>query len=230
MNISIAISILELTVPSEYNFSDFVNQVEKFFSNIVCPLCGEFHPVSIHDFRVRFFFSASFVSIHITVVRIICYANKALRKSTGKKIKYTLTVLPTFLIPHARITAICLFKAFSRLARTGNPNDAISAVSKAADPRPLMRYLNRFLDRSPKWFVRMWKWIVESGMKLPIPTLGSITRTKKEMPDLWKEFKRNSTLLCEYLEKISPDNVFLRPEQPVFTHARLTFAGMGLGP
>lgn len=123
-----------------------------------------------------------------------------------------------------------LFKAFSSIAK-GTPRDDVAGlVSKAADIRPLNRYLSRFLQRSPAWILRLCQWLIQSGVILPSPELSKLGEKKQNMADLWNIFTTLAKLFCQNHEKSNPDTIILLDFQTIFVHARLSYAGMDLGP
>ncbi len=195
-----------------------------------CNLCGRVHRVSLHDFRPRILLTASFAEFRFTVVRIICHSSKSLRKKTHQKIQYTLTILPPFIGPYARIALKTLFKAFSRLASGANKDDAATMVSRAADLRPLNRYLTRFLKRAPEWTLHLCQWIIKFGCPLPSPDILLLGKNKTDMTSLWNIVSILAKLFCQNHEKTTANSIILLDFQTIFIHAKLSYAGMGLGP
>lgn len=180
--------------------------------------------------RTRSYMDGHFLCIRITVLRFICHSAKALRKSTGEEIQYTITILPPFLIPHAKISLVTLFKAFSHLSKTADMDHAVGTVSKEADSRMLNRFLSRFRGRFPQWFQKMCQWIVSSGMVLPAPDFSALGLQNRGFAELWKLFRQLSRKLSNFEESVTRNIIILRREQTIFAHARLAYAGMSLGP
>lgn len=207
-----------------------MSQVHAFLSAQLCPLCGQNHSPSIHDFRPRILLTKVFFEFKFTILRIICHDCKALRKQTGDAIQYTLTILPPFIGPYARIAVGTLFKAFSHLAKGASPDIVAGLVSRAADTRPLNRYLSRFLQRAPAWTLHLCQWLIQSGVALPSPELLNLGRKKTSITDLWNIFDTLAKRFCQNHEKSNPDTIILLGFQTIFVHARLSYAGMDLGP
>ena len=228
--ISIQIPLTEILERSQYNFTYFVSQVLAFLSAQLCPLCGQNHSPSIHDFRPRILLTKVFVEFKFTILRIICHDCKVLRKQTGEAIQYTLTILPPFIGPYARIALRTLFKAFSCLSKGAPFDDVAGWISKTGDTRPFNRYLSRFLNRTPAWILRLCQWLIQSGVMLPSPELSKLGEKKQDMTDLWNIFTILAKLFCQYHEKSNSDSIILLDFQTIFIHARLSYSGMDLGP
>jgi len=154
---------------------------------------------------------------------------KALRKKTGKACQYTLTILPPFLIPYARVTFLNLHKAVTLYL--GNPDKdlAVNALS-ANDPRTFDLHFGRIINRGQQWNLEIASWIIGAGKDIHQPEFHRLFAKQDGSENPWIAFLKLSENLCHRLESIRQTGILLEPEHPLWTHARLTYTGMGLGP
>jgi hypothetical protein len=214
--------------PLKYNIDDFIFQVRIFFSNNPCFLCGLIHPVIVHMVRKRNLFWNHLVPI-IKVIRIVCKARKRLRYKSGFLRQYTLTILPAFLIPYARVTFSGLSKAIP-LYLQGDDHDLVLNTLSAEDPRTFTLHYGRVIDRGSGWNLMIARWLIEADKPADRDeSVAVFTRSVREKHP-WDEFVRLTSALCYRLMSIGRTGVVLEQEQPLTAHARLTYAGMGLGP
>jgi hypothetical protein len=165
----------------------------------------------------------------IDVVRIVCQVRKRLRIKTGILRQYTLTILPPFLIPHARVTFSGLSQAISLYLEGRDPDLVLNTLS-ADDPRTFALHFGRVTDRGPDWNLKIARWLIEAGKpSAQCETVAFFTKSIRENHP-WERFERLASDLCLRLMSISRTGVVLKQEQPLWVHARLTYSGMGLGP
>jgi hypothetical protein len=217
-----------LLEPPKHNVEEFVFQIQVFFSENPCPLCGLIHPVVIHMIRVRNC-NQDHEVLTIEIVRILCPARKRLRFKTGLLRQYTLTILPAFLIPHARVTFSGLSRAIPLYLNGRDPDLVLNTLS-ADDPRTFTLHFGRVTDRGPGWNLKIARWLIEAGKPSDqCETAAPFARSiRKNHP--WEGFVRLASDLCHRLVSISQTGVVLEQEQPLWVHARLSYSGMGLGP
>lgn len=171
----------------------------------------------------------NFENFQIEVVRIVCKAKQKLRKRTGKKLPYTLTILPSFLIPRARITFTGLSKAVP-LHLSGKDFDIVLNTLSAEDPRTFDLHFKRVSKRALGWNLAIGRWIIDMGKTDKPRTLDETYNLKNRAFHPWDKFISLASDYCRRLESLGHVTAILEDEQPLMTHARLTFAGMGLGP
>ena len=184
--------------------------------------------VTIHPYRIRLFFW-KFSALQIEVVRIVCKTRKKRCKKTGKKLQYTLTVLPSFLIPHARVTFSSLSKAIP-LYHDRKDFDLVLNELSAEDPRTFGLHFGRISKRVPEWNLAIGRWIIDMGKTDKPKTLNETFRLKERAVHPWEKFIGLASDFCRRLESLGHVTAILVDEQPLMVHARLTFSGMGLGP
>lgn len=182
----------------------------------------------MHNIRPRKLL-VDFQTDSILVLQVICHLMKARRKKTGKPFQYTLTILPPFLIPYARVTFSGLCNAIS--FHLGNPDKdlALNALS-ANDPRTFDLHFGRVMSRGQQWNLEITKWIIDSGKDIHQPEFHRLFSKQNQGMNSWTAFLKLSENLCHRLEAIGQTGILLDHEQPLWVHARLTYAGMGLGP
>ena len=171
----------------------------------------------------------NFEELQIEVVRIVCRSRQKLRKRTGKKLQYTLTILPSFLIPHARITFTGLSNAVP-LHLGGKDFDLVLNTLSADDPRTFGLHFGRVLKRTPEWNLAIGRWVIDMGKTDKPKTLCETFRLKERTLHPWEKFIGLASEFCRRLESLGQVTAILEDEQLPMVHARLTFAGMGLGP
>ena len=186
------------------------------------------HPVTTHSYRVRMFLW-NFNTLEIDVVRIVCKSRKKRCKKTGEKLQYTLTVLPSFLIPHARVTFFGLSKAIP-LHLDRKDFDFVLNTLSAEDPRTFGLHFGRISKRIPEWNLAIGRWIIDMGKTDKPKTLDETFRLKDRAIHPWEKFIGLASDFCRRLESLGQVTAILEDEQPIIVHARLTFSGMGLGP
>jgi len=165
----------------------------------------------------------------IKVVRIVCPVRKRLRHKINSHLQYTLTILPPFLIPHARVTFSGLSRAIPLFLEGLDPDLVLNTLS-ADDPRTFALHFGRVTDRGPGWNLEIARWLIEVGKPSDqCETVAFFTRSIRENHP-WEGFERLASDLCRRLMSISRTGVVLTQEQPLWVHARLTYSGMGLGP
>jgi hypothetical protein len=184
------------------------------------------HPVIIHMVRVRLFFMEHRI-LKIEIVRIVCPIRKRLRRKTHRQ--YTLTILPPFLIPYARVTFSGLSRAIP-LHLAGSDSDLVLNTLSADDHRTFALHFGRVTDRSPGWNIKIARWMI--GVGKPAIQNQSVSVFKRSGPEKhpWESFVQLASEFCDRMESIGQIRVVLESEQAIWTHARLTYAGMGLGP
>ena len=186
------------------------------------------HPVVVHMVRIRLLFRDHQI-MKIEVVRIVCPVRKRLRHKTNSHRQYTLTILPAFLIPHARVTFSGLSQAIPLYLEGRDPDLVLNTLS-ADDPRTFALHFGRVTDRGPDWNLNIARWLIEAGKPSDqCETVAFFTKSIwKNHP--WEGFVRLTSDLCHRLMSISRTGVVLKQEQPLWGHANLTYSGMGLGP
>jgi len=214
--------------PLKYSINQFILQVRIFLSDHPCPLCGLIHPSVIHAIRIRLLLW-NFGIHRIEVVRIVCRPRKKLRKRTGKKLQFTSTILPPFLIPHARVTFTGLSKAIP-LHLSREDFDVVLNTLSAEDPRTFGLHFRRVSKRVPLWNLAVGHWIIDMGKTDQLRTLDETFKPKDKAIHPWERFIGLASSFCRRLESLGQVAAILEDEQLAMVHARLTFAGMGLGP
>lgn len=164
--------------------------------------------------------------VKIEVVRILCLVRKKLRRKTNNPKQYTLTILPSFLIPHARVTFSGLSRAIPLYLEGRDPDLVLNTLS-ADDPRTFALHFGRVTDRGPGWNLQIAAWLIEAGRppdkSEPVTVLAS-----QRHP--WTIFIRLASDLSLRLMSIGRTGIVLKQEEPLAVHAMLTYSGMGLGP
>lgn len=178
--------------------------------------------------RVRLLFLDHQI-LEIDVVRIVCPVRKRLRFKTGILHQYTLTILPPFLIPHARVTFSGLSMAIPLHLKGIDPDLVLNTLS-ADDPRTFALHFDRVTDRAQGWNLEIARWLIETGKPSDQrePACFFTRFDRKKHP--WEEFVRLAADLSLRLMSIGRTGVILKQEEPLAVHARLTYSGMGLGP
>jgi hypothetical protein len=214
--------------PYKYNPDDFDIQLRIFFAKHPCFLCNKIHPVVVHMARIRFFFLKHRV-FRIDVFRILCKPSKRIRIKTGNRRQYTLTVLPAFLIPYARVTFRALSEAIPLHLQGCDPDLVLNNLS-ADDPRTFALHFGRVTMLAPRWNLAITGWLIATGMTAePHGSVDIFVRSRKDNHP-WETFVGLASAFCGRLASIGRIGVILGSEQPLPVHARLTYAGMGLGP
>lgn len=186
------------------------------------------HAATVHAVRIRLFLW-NFEELQIEVVRIVCRVRQKLHKRTGEKLQYTLTILPSFLIPHAKVTFTDLSKAVS-LYLAGKDFDLALNTLSADDPRTFSLHFGRISERAPGWNLAINRWIIDMGKTDKPKTLDETFGLKNGVMHPWEKFIGLASDFCRRLESLGYSPAILEDEQLLMAHAQLTFAGMGLGP
>jgi hypothetical protein len=197
-----------LTAPTKYHVYDFLSFVLDYFPVAGCPLCQKHHTVKFYILVNRGFRISEEQCATIKVVRIICEYNLKQRKETKELLQYTMTVLPSSLIPHSRIPVHVIFNTVTNYMNGAIANQYRAALLIFCSSRHSFRlYYMRIIARHTDWYAFF------SGIREE-PLIGPETESWAQVISLMKEYAR--PLHTEWWES--------------YAHAVLCLNGMGLGP
>lgn len=159
-------------------------------------------------------------SKQILVVRIKCEKCYQKKQETGRKIQYTITVLPGFLIPHSRVPVPDLWCAVNGYLSENKTQQQAALLMNCNSRHSFNLYYKRLCMQLNLWIV----------------TIASILNTvllqeQKQCSDVrikWKQFKNFIKRLGGgQKESAFSDNIISRFQ---FVHAIMCCCKMGLGP
>jgi hypothetical protein len=197
-----------------------------------CPLCGEAHRARYHCFAARTYRTESVEGtqkVVSRVPRIFCEINCRIRKETGERKQYTLTVLPSFLIPYSRIPVETVHEALDGYIR-GTRSLQIGAALRmqCLSASSFRLFYRRVCER-----LGMWVLILARPLSTFAEALGEVLvgePERKKLRDQWQCFLALSLehvrLNVRPTETALVGQKFLRP----YIYAVLSRHYRGLGP
>jgi hypothetical protein len=208
-------SVFYLVEINSYNHFQFENWLIKYFSNNPCLLCGCIHDLEIHQFKNRVIKPGN--RIVKKVIRIICKKNQEVRDRTGKKLQYTITILPGFLIPHSRVPIPDIFEALDEYINNNATQQQAALIMNCNSRHSFKHYLSRFASILDMWLSSL----KENSTQKSTESKYSGIREK------WEQLKL--AVECIKIDIILQVEVLLEYK---YEYAYLIFSGneMGLGP
>lgn len=197
-----------------------------------CPLCGGEHPPKFYAFAARSYRLGKTDPEgmeHILVPRLICEPNKQWRAQTGELLKYTIRILPGFLIPYSRIVVDAVQEALdSWLSK-----EAVSQVGAALrmgclSPLSFRLFYHRVRKRIAEWLIVLVQLVAELGGE--IAEHGGAAAIHEPLRAQWMWFH---LLVAEYLRayaRLPETQPILEPMRWQYLYALLSHHQMSLGP
>jgi hypothetical protein len=169
------------------------------------------------------------VHIDIVVLRIRCGVNKKIREETGKKIQYTLTILPSFLQPYSRFHLHCIIYSFVQYFSGRASNFLMAAVDMGAqNEKTFRKYYYRMKNGIHGWTAFIREKLSAIDDELP---WSRIPQKKELLKYQWCIFVRLGKRLSMHADTVpgSPVVILIRTHRE-FVFAMLSQNRMGLGP
>ena len=196
-----------------------------------CPLCGKAHSARYHCFAARTYRAESDEGtrkVVSRVPRIFCEINCRIRKETGERKQYTLTVLPSFLIPYSRIPVETVHEALDGYIRGTLLQIGAALRMHCLSTSSFRLFYRRVCERLGRWVL-----ILAGSLSAFAEAVGEVVVGKPKREKLRGQWQCFLALSVEYLrlyarpaEAALVGQKFLRP----YIYAVLSRHYRGLGP
>lgn len=163
-------------------------------------------------------------------VRVKCIPLLLSNKCCDTDLPYTITVLPSFQIPYARLLANRILGAISFILSGGKNKDQVLNLLGSDNQGSIYRHLKRAAARLNKWLQWLMKIVSDMHRTMPFPTLPETFTGKDKKQRQWEHFLKLAEIYLDTMEKIPGTPVIPDERRLEFIHTRLTHAGFGLGP
>lgn len=210
-----------------YTHFDFKDSTLEYLNERECPLCNKKHKIKFHCFVVRKSFKNKSL-YDIKVIKIICENNYNIRKNTGEKLSYTLTILPGFIQPYARRTTDSIVTTANKYI-----NDEIKTQQEAAfsmgveNTKSFSLYFNRIVNRLDNWTINLLQKISE------LTGVNNYDRKPYEpitLKQKWSYFENLVHEYCDIVETLPSEMLLLKNNRVCFIFAIFSQSIKSLGP
>jgi len=204
------------------------------FSKGVCPLCGKEHSPKFHclvqrTYRIDPSENGGEETATTKVVRIFCENNYRIRKRTGEKKQYTLTILPGFLIPYSTVTVDPVHQALDNYITNPGLTEVGAALKMGFLSTASFRlFYSRVCRRLEQWTTLLLQLVLSLGGK--IKEADASRKPSRKLQAQWAWFL---LLAYEYLRvysRLTSTEIISRRFLWQHIYAVLARNQMGLGP
>jgi len=194
-----------------------------------CPLCGERHPPKFFAFVLRSYWDLEKRStVWILVPRVICLPNKRRKQEGEASPRYTLRVLPGFLIPYSRVVVDAVQGALGAYLGRQEVHEVGAALRMGClNPSSFRLFTRRVRQRIAAWITFVGELVLSLGGTV------SAQQPPAATPGLGAQWAWYARLVSEWLrvhDRQPGSSVVLRPLWWQYVYAALARRQMGLGP
>jgi len=215
----------------KYNPYELKESVLEYLKNHPCFLCGKIHKPVFFIFAKRTFKKENGFIVKTKAPRLLCESNYNFRKNKNGKKPYTITILPSFLIPYSRIPLDNIMNSVNAYITDPDviQNDAADLMW-VDSIKSFIRHFVRIKQLLPKWINFIAKEIINLGGEIKPTNITDIKKYTHPLESKWLVFKQ---LVCQYFQLyLSLPGTESIPHEKYyqFIHCKLAGAGMSLGP
>lgn len=209
---------------------EFKDTVLEYMDKEPCFLCGKIHPPKFYVFTSRSFIKDNDKK-NILVMRILCEPNFILRKEKKIKKQYTLTILPSFLIPFSRIPLDPIIKSIDKYITDPevSMDDAVSLMG-AENIKTFRLHFSRIRKLLNKWISFLAGQIIELSGKIEVEKADQIKKYTAPLLSRWTCFRQIAAQYLQLYFSLPGTGSIPETKHDQFIHCRLAGAGMSLGP
>lgn len=215
----------------KFNHVIFKNTVLEFYLKNPCPLCGKIHTPKFYIFVDRSYKTKD-KTIIIKVFRLICKNNKNEREKNKKfKKPYTITILPSFLIPYSRILLDSIIDTVDMYLTVPNITlEKSTNLMNLENIKSFTRYFKRIKRQLNKWINSLAQNIRNFDQSISLPKVTDTKNYTNPILNNWLKLKHLTTIYLKYHQSI-PGIIYIPDYKKVqFIYCEFHSANMGLGP
>lgn len=229
VNYNISCPIYSEIQKDNYNQYNFKDQVLKYYTVNPCPLCHTYHPSKFYIFVKRTYRINPFETTTISVVRLICETAFLASKKNGRKIQYTITVLPHFLVPHSILPVENIFESINAYLSYGISMEKAAFLMFCVNVLTFRLHFSRTMERISLWSLEIAQAIVLLEGEIQRADIKCLTGILGALKSNWVTFKKFVIQHISLLSAIS-GLIILMENYFSFNHCWLQGRNMGLGP
>lgn len=147
--------------------------------------------------------------------------------------QYTITVLPSFLIPYSRVLFDKVIEAVDDHLVNGKTQSESLDKMGCINILTFRLHFSRVIKLLPEWIELLSRWIIDLGDSIKNQTLSETFPSDKGIKKnclRWNQFKELLELFVVSYNRIPKTGIILKPFYFQFVHARFVLNGMPLGP
>ena len=232
VNKNISYPIFSNIYIDKYKYTLFERQAIEILGARCCLLCHKYHPVRIFQRRPRHVKTDIGYQKTIKIFRVLCIDNLSERRKTGKPLQYTVTILPSFLVPYSRIQVNKIFSAIKYYITANQPTLLKAAfLMDCVNISSFRRYYLRFLIHINNWILFIIQITIALGGESKQEEIKEIKgREENGIKHRWHRFQ-NYKKKYFYIHSQIPNNIIVIEKlQNQYLHVLFCGNRMGLGP